>query len=113
MLALTGCVVLGLSGGRPILDPRLFVLRGFRVGAIAFTSQFMAVFGSTLVGLQFLQLILGYSPLKRALAFLSVATVVLAVLRLTGPAHPSPRPQGRAARRSPVPGRRHVLADRA
>lgn len=104
--------MLGLSSRRPILDPRLFVLRGFRAGAIAFTSQFMAVFGFTLVGLQFLQLILGYSPLKRALAFLPVATVVLAVLRLTGPAHPPPRPHGRAARRSPVPGWRHALVDR-
>ncbi|MFJ2162898.1 hypothetical protein [Streptomyces sp. NPDC087856] len=101
-----------MSSRHPNLDPRLFVLRGFRAGVIAFLSQFMAAFGFTFVELQFLQLVLGCSPLKSALAFLPVATVVLAVLRLTGPAHPPPRSQGRAARRSPVPGRRHALADR-
>ncbi|WP_329557155.1 hypothetical protein [Streptomyces sp. NBC_00696] len=101
-----------MSSRHLILDRRLFVLRGFRAGAIAFTSQFMAVFGSTLVGLQFLQLILGYSPLKSALAFLPVATVVLPVSQFPLPAQPPPRPQGRAARRSAVPGRRHALADR-
>ncbi|WP_369188536.1 hypothetical protein [Streptomyces sp. R08] len=102
-----------MSSRHPNLDPRLFVLRGFRAGVIAFMSHFMAVFGFTFVGLQLLQLVLGSSPLKSALVFLPVATVVLAVLQFPLPAQPSPRPQGRAARRSPVPGRRHVLADRA
>lgn len=77
--------MLGLSSRRPILDPRLFVLRGFRAGAIAFTSQFMAVFGFTFVGLQFLQLVLGGSPLKSALAFLPVATLVLPVSQFASP----------------------------
>lgn len=84
--------MLGLSSRRPILDPYLFVLRGFRAGAIAFTSQFMAVFGFTLVGLQFLQLVLGGSPLKSALAFLPVATLVLPVSQFAPPAQPPPRP---------------------
>ncbi|MET9556084.1 MFS transporter [Streptomyces sp. NPDC006645] len=82
-LALTGYIVLGLRNRHPILDPRLFVLRGFRAGTIAIMTQFMAVFGFFFVGLQFLQLILGYSPLKSAVALLPVAAVVLPVSQLT------------------------------
>ncbi|MFF6988961.1 hypothetical protein [Streptomyces sp. NPDC010273] len=100
-LALTGCIVLGLSGRRPIRDPRLFVLRGFRVGAIAFMSQFMVVVGFFFVDLQLLRPTLGCSPLKSALTFLPVATVGLPVSQLTPPgsppAHSPRRPQGRAA----------------
>ena len=93
--------MLGLSSRRPILDPRLFVLRGFRAGAIAFTSQFMAVFGFTFVGLQFLQLVLGGSPLKSALAFLPVATLVLTASQFAPPrlsrrlGHRAMQPAGR------------------
>ncbi|MGW3308700.1 hypothetical protein ACWDG9_19155 [Streptomyces sp. NPDC001073] len=80
--------MLGSSGRRPIRDPRLFVWRGFRAGAIAFMSQFLAVVRFTFVGPQFLQLIHGYSLLQGALAFLPVATVVLPVSQLTLPACP-------------------------
>ncbi|MGW6467402.1 MFS transporter [Streptomyces rubiginosohelvolus] len=83
LLALTGYVLLGLRNRHPILDPRLFALRGFRAGTIAIMTQFMAVFGFFFVGLQFLQLILGYSPLKSAVALLPVAAVVLPVSQLT------------------------------
>lgn len=41
--------------------------------------QFMAVFGFLFGGLQYLQLILGYSPLKAAVALVPVAVVVLPV----------------------------------
>ena len=52
---------------RPMLDVRLFALRGFSTGTLALTVQFLCLFGFFLVGLQFLQLILGYSPLHSAL----------------------------------------------
>ncbi|MFB6519704.1 MFS transporter [Streptomyces sp. NPDC056401] len=82
-LALIGYVALGLRSRHPILDPRLFILRGFRAGTIAIMTQFMAVFGFFFVGLQFLQLILGYSPLRSAVALVPVAAVVLPTSQIT------------------------------
>ncbi|MEU2233523.1 hypothetical protein [Streptomyces vietnamensis] len=51
----------GRGGSLPILE-----IPGFRTATVL--VQFMAVFGSFFVGLQYLQLILGYSPLKAAVA---------------------------------------------
>lgn len=68
---------LGLRTAHPLLDPALFGIRGFRAGAITVLVQFMAVFGFFFVGLQYLQLILGYSPFQAALALVPVAAVVL------------------------------------
>ncbi|MCX4775636.1 MFS transporter [Streptomyces sp. NBC_01264] len=82
-LALAGYIALGLRNRHPILDPRLFLLRGFRAGTIAITTQFMAVFGFFFVGLQFLQLVLGYSPLRSAVALVPVAAVVLPASQIT------------------------------
>lgn len=73
----------GLRVEHPLLDPRLFTLRGFRAGGVTILVQFMAVFGFFFVGLQYLQLILGYSPLKAAVALVPVAVVVLPVSQLT------------------------------
>ncbi|GHE41447.1 MFS transporter [Streptomyces longispororuber] len=76
-------VVLGLRTEHPLLDPRLFRNRGFRAGAVTIAVQFMAVFGFFFVGLQYLQLVLGYSPLKSALALVPVAVVVAVVSEVT------------------------------
>lgn len=81
--SLVAYAVLGLRNSHPLLDPHLFGLRGFRAGSIAILTQFMAVFGFFFVGLQFLQLILGYSPLKSAVALVPVAAVVLPASTLT------------------------------
>ncbi|WP_063065821.1 MFS transporter [Nocardia violaceofusca] len=75
--------VLGFRNNHPLLDPRLFGIRGFRAGAITILVQFMAVFGFFFVGLQYLQLILGYSPLKSAVALIPIAVVVLPTSVLT------------------------------
>lgn len=82
-VALVAYAAFGLRTDRPLLDPRLFGLPGFRAGAISILSQFLAVFGFFFVGLQFLQLILGYSPLKSAVALIPVAVVVMPVSVLT------------------------------
>ncbi|MEU9406796.1 MFS transporter [Streptomyces sp. NPDC048281] len=74
---------LGRRTEHPLLDPALFGIRGFRAGAVTVLVQFMAVFGFFFVGLQYLQLILDYSPLKAALALLPVALVVMPVSALT------------------------------
>ncbi|WP_405719748.1 MFS transporter [Streptomyces sp. NBC_01537] len=74
---------LGLRNEHPLLDPALFGIRGFRAGAITVLVQFMAVFGFFFVGLQYLQLILDYSPLKAAAALVPVAVVVLPTSQAT------------------------------
>lgn len=76
-------VVHGLRARHPLLDPRLFRLAGFRTGAITVLTQFMAIFGFFYVGLQFLQLILDYSPLKAAVALMPVALLVIPVSLVT------------------------------
>jgi EmrB/QacA subfamily drug resistance transporter len=78
-----GYVLADLRHPAPLLDPRLFVLRGFQTGALTIVVQFMAVFGFFFVGLQYLQLLLGYSPLKAAVALVPVAMVVLPASQLT------------------------------
>jgi MFS family permease len=59
-----------LRADQPLLDPRLFRLRGFGTGSAGIFVMFLAIFGFMLVAMQFLQLILGYSPLKSAVALL-------------------------------------------
>jgi EmrB/QacA subfamily drug resistance transporter len=67
---------------RPMLDVRLFALRGFGTGAVALTVQFLCLFGFFLVGLQFVQLILGYSALRSAVCLLPMALIVMPVSRV-------------------------------
>jgi EmrB/QacA subfamily drug resistance transporter len=69
-LAVVGFVLWELRADQPLLDPRLFRLRGFGTGAAGLFVMFLAVFGFMLVAIQYLQLILGYSPLKSALGLL-------------------------------------------
>lgn len=81
--ALVGYAVLGLRHDDPLLDPRLFGRQGFRSGSLTILVQFMAVFGFFFVGLQYLQLILEYSPFKSAVALIPVALVVLPTSQAT------------------------------
>ncbi|MER6287496.1 MFS transporter [Streptomyces sviceus] len=83
VLSFAAYAYLGRRTEHPLLDPALFGIRGFRAGAITVVVQFMAVFGFFFVGLQYLQLILDYSPLKAAVALLPVAAVVMPVSAVT------------------------------
>lgn len=83
VIAAVAYVAVSLRRTHPLLDPRLFRKAGFSTGAITILTQFMAVFGFFYVGLQYLQIVLGYSALKSALALVPVAVVVLPVSRLT------------------------------
>jgi Na+/melibiose symporter-like transporter len=65
-----------------MLDVRLFALRGFSTGALALTVQFLCLFGFFLVGLQFLQLMLGYSALHSAVCLLPMAVIVMPMSRV-------------------------------
>lgn len=81
--SLASYVVVGTRRLHPILDPRLFLLRGFSIGSLAIGTQFLALFGFFFVGLQFLQLILGYSPLRSAIALVPVGLTVFGLSRTT------------------------------
>jgi len=80
--ALAAFVLWELRTAKPMLDVRLFTNRGFSTGTLALTVQFLCLFGFFFVGLQFLQLTLGYSPLKSALGLLPMATIVMPVSRV-------------------------------
>lgn len=64
---------------QPMLDPRLFKLRGFGSGSLSVFVQFFAAFGLIFVLLQFLQLVLGYSTLEAGAALAPMALVMVVV----------------------------------
>ena len=70
MLALVAFVLWELRSKRPMLDPRLFLVRPFSAGTLSITMSHVAIFGLFFVALQYLQQILGYSPLVSGLAVL-------------------------------------------
>jgi EmrB/QacA subfamily drug resistance transporter len=70
---------------KPMLDPRLFKERLFSVGTLAITFQFFAMFGMLFVLLQYLQFVLGYSPLTAALGLIPMAMAVMAGSRRFAP----------------------------
>ncbi len=61
---------------RPVLDVRLFRLRGFSTGSVSVFLQFFAAFGFFYVAAQFLAFVFGYSPLTIGLAFLPVGVSI-------------------------------------
>jgi len=61
---------------RPVLDVRLFGLRGSSTGSVSIFLQFFAAFGFFYVGAQFLAFVFGYSPLTIGLAFLPVGASI-------------------------------------
>jgi EmrB/QacA subfamily drug resistance transporter len=83
--ALIGFVAWELSRARPLLDPRLFRHRGFANGSLSITLQFLALFGFFFVGMQYLQLVLAYSPLQAAFALLPMAMTFGGFSRLVAP----------------------------
>ena len=75
----TAFVVWELRRREPMLDPRLFRLHGFSAGSLSIFVQFFAMFGVIFVLLQFLQLVLGYSPLEAGAALAPMAVVMISV----------------------------------
>ncbi len=69
----------------PLLDPRLFRHRGFATGSASMLVLFLALFGTFLVLLQYLQLILGYSPLKAAASLLPMTFVMIPISTVAAP----------------------------
>lgn len=65
----------------PLLDPRLFRVRGFSAGSLVITVQFLSAFGFFFIALQYLQFVTGRSALEAALALLPLPFVLLPTAR--------------------------------
>jgi EmrB/QacA subfamily drug resistance transporter len=79
VLLLVAFVLFELARKAPMLDPRLFASRGFGVGSLSLTLQFFAQFGFLFVSLQYLQFVLGYSPLEAGASILPMALMLMAI----------------------------------
>lgn len=66
----------------PLLDVRLFRRPDFATGAATITALFMAMFGCFFVMMQYVELVMGYSHIKTAMAFslLMLPLLMLSVL---------------------------------
>ena len=73
-----------LKAKYPLLDPRLFKIRGFSAGSLSITIQFLAQFGFIFVGMQYLQFVGGFEPWQAALHLLPMPFVMLPGTRLVG-----------------------------
>ena len=65
----------------PMLDPRLFLLRGFGMGSLSITVQFLAAFGFFFVVIQYLQYVAGYAPLHTAASLLPLPVILIPLAR--------------------------------
>lgn len=83
-----GCMAAGLAMAaafavwelrteHPLLDVRLFAKPDFATGAVGVTFFFLANFGFFFVSMQYMQLLLGYSPLQTAFALAPLMAPVL------------------------------------
>jgi EmrB/QacA subfamily drug resistance transporter len=81
---LTGGTALAIAFGfvelqrrHPLLDVRLFTVPEFATGAAAITVFFAALFGFFYLVMQYVQLVMGYSPIHTALALTPLMVPVL------------------------------------
>jgi len=81
VLALVAFMGWELRQETPLLDPRLFRLRGFSAGSLTILVQFLSSFGFFFITLQYLQYVTGRSPLDAAIALLPLPIVLLPVAR--------------------------------
>ncbi len=79
--SLVGFVLWELHAERPMLDPRLFRLRGFGTGSLVLAVQFFGSFGLFFVVIQYLQYVAGLSPLESAAALLPLPLVMVPLAR--------------------------------
>lgn len=84
LLAAAIFAIVELRTAHPLLDVRLFRDRGFGSGTLSLVVQFVVSFGVFLLLVQYLQLILGYSPLGSSLA-LGPMIVPLVLVSLFAP----------------------------
>jgi EmrB/QacA subfamily drug resistance transporter len=68
-----------LRRSHPLLDVRLFARPDFTTGSVGITFLFFANFGFFFIVMQYMQLILGYSPLQTAWALAPLAVPIVAL----------------------------------
>ena len=81
VLAAVVFVIWELRRREPMLDPRLFLLRGLSAGTLTITVQFFAAFGFFFIVMQYLQYVTGRSPLEAAVALLPLPFILLPIAR--------------------------------
>jgi len=82
LVALVGFLGWEARSREPMLDPRLFRLRGLSAGTLSIFAQFFAFFGFVFVLLQYQQGVRGHSPLIAAVSVLPLAGVLMPTSRL-------------------------------
>lgn len=80
--ALIGFVRWELVATSPLLDVRLFARRGFSVGAFNLAVQFFSSFGFFYISLQYLQAVVGQSPLRAAVSLAPMPLVLIPLARV-------------------------------
>ena len=70
-------VVVELRRSHPLLDVRLFSRPEFATGSVGITILFFTNFGFFFIAMQYMQLILGYSPLQTAFALTPIAVPIM------------------------------------
>ncbi|MBF6468970.1 MFS transporter [Nocardia beijingensis] len=98
VVAAAAFVVSETRVAHPLLDLRLFADRGFGSGTASVTLQFLVCFGTFLLMVQFLQLILGFRPIVSALAMAPMMVPMVAVSAV------APRLAERVGLRLPIAG---------
>jgi EmrB/QacA subfamily drug resistance transporter len=81
IIALVAFLGWELRTAQPMLDPRLFRNRGFSAGSLTVMVQFFATFGLFFVVIQYLQFVVGRSPLGAAVALLPLPIVMIPLAR--------------------------------
>ena len=79
---IVGFVLWELRQSHPLLDPRLFRKRTLATGSMSIFVQFFAFFGFTFIGMQYLQLVRGDSPILAAVQVLPLAAVMVPISRI-------------------------------
>jgi EmrB/QacA subfamily drug resistance transporter len=82
LVLLAGFILWELRHVHPLLDPRVFRKRPLWAGSTSIFVQFFAFYGYTFIGLQYLQLIRGDSPLLAAIRVLPLAAALMPASRL-------------------------------
>ncbi len=82
VVVLAGFIGWELTRTHPLLDPRLFAHRAFTAGTVSIGLQF---FGFVFLVLQYLQLVLGNSPLVAAVSLIPMALAMMPAARLIAP----------------------------
>jgi len=81
VVALVAFVLWELRVDQPMLDPRLFRNRSLSAGSLTVMVQFFAAFGLFFVVIQYLQFVVGRSPLGTAVALLPLPMVMIPLAR--------------------------------